>query len=190
MTEDAEPAKKHAGGRFPRGVSGNPGGKKKQPLVPAEPSQPESVQPEKIGRNQDGTFAKGVSPNPHGRPKGARNRSTMAALAIMEADAEGISKRAVELALAGDLTAIRLVLERLVSPARDRPVQIEIPRMSAASDLVAASDAIAAAVADASLTPSEGAAISTLVANTAKAIEVAQIDEQLKAVEAALAGRN
>lgn len=185
-----EPPKKHAGGRFPRGVSGNPGGKKKQPLVPVEQAQSERVQPENAGRNPDGTFAKGSSINPHGRPKGARNRSTMAALAIMEADAETISRKAVDLALAGDLTAIRLVLERLVSPARDRPIQIEIPRMSVASDLVAASDAIAAAVADASLTPSEGAAISTLVANTAKAIEVAQIDERLKIVEQALAGRN
>ena len=57
----------------------------------------------------------------------------MAALAIMEADAEAISKRAVELALAGDLTAIRLVLDRLVSPARDRPIQLALPKINAAS---------------------------------------------------------
>jgi hypothetical protein len=65
-------------------------------------------------------------------------RSTMAALAIMEADAEAISKRAVELALAGDLTAIRLVLDRLVSPARDRPIQLANPTR----DLAAAAMAI------------------------------------------------
>jgi hypothetical protein len=74
-------------------------------------------------------------------------RSTMAALAIMEADAEAISKRAVELALAGDLTAIRLVLDRLVSPARDRPIQLALPKINAASDLIAAASALTEATA-------------------------------------------
>ena len=81
----------------------------------AEPVQPEAVQPENTGRKPDGTFAKGNSIR--GRPKGARNRSTMAALAIMEADAETISRKAVELALGGDLTAIKIVLDRLERPA-------------------------------------------------------------------------
>ena len=68
-------------------------------------SQPEAAQqPEKTGRNKDGTFAKGVCPNPNGRPKGSLNKSTLAALAIMEADAVTISQKAVELAKAGDLT--------------------------------------------------------------------------------------
>jgi hypothetical protein len=71
----------------------------------------------------------------------------MAALAIMEADAEAISKRAVELALAGDLTAIRLVLDRLVSPARDRPIQLALPKINAASDLIAAASALTEATA-------------------------------------------
>jgi hypothetical protein len=61
----------------------------------AEPVQPEAVHPENTGRKPDGTFAKGNSINPAGRPKGARNRSTMAALAIMEADAETISRKGV-----------------------------------------------------------------------------------------------
>jgi hypothetical protein len=74
-------------------------------------------------------------------------RSTMAALAIMEADAEAISKRAVELALAGDLTAIRLVLDRLVSPARDRPIHLALPKINAASDLIAAASALTEATA-------------------------------------------
>jgi hypothetical protein len=98
------------------GPSPNPGGKKR---VAAQPAQPEAAQPESNGRNKDGTFAKGSTPNPAGRPKGSFNKSTLAALAIMEADAEKISKKAVELALAGDGVALRLVMERLVSPVRE-----------------------------------------------------------------------
>src|ERR1700733_7425773 len=95
-------------------------------------SQPEAAQqPEKTGRNKDGTFAKGVCPN--GTPKGSLNKSTLAALAIMEADAVTISQKAVELAKAGDLTAIRIVLDRLVAPRRDRPVEIALPKIGTAS---------------------------------------------------------
>ena len=95
-------------------------------------SQPEAAQqPEKTGRNKDGTFAKGVCPN--GTPKGSLNKSTLAALAIMEADAVTISQKAVELAKAGDLTAIRIVLDRLVAPRRDRPVEIALLKIGTAS---------------------------------------------------------
>jgi hypothetical protein len=87
-------------------------------------SQPEAAQqPEKTGRNKDGTFAKGVCPNPNGRPKGSLNKSTLAALAIMEADAVTIWQKAVELAKAGDLTAIRIVLDRLVAPGGTGPLR-------------------------------------------------------------------
>jgi Family of unknown function (DUF5681) len=95
------------------GPSPNPGGKRK---LPPQAREPEAAQPENTGRKPDGTFAKGNSINPAGRPKGSLNKSTMAALAIMEADAETISRKAVELALGGDLTAIRIVLDRLVAP--------------------------------------------------------------------------
>jgi hypothetical protein len=46
----------------------------------------------------------------------------------MEADGENISRKAVELALAGDLTAIRIVLDRLVSPARGGLFNSKSPR--------------------------------------------------------------
>ena len=85
----------------------------------------------------------------------------MAALAIMEADAETISRKAVELALGGDLTAIRIVLDRLVAPRRDRPVEIALPKIVTASDLVAAASAIVEAIEEGAVTPSEAAALST-----------------------------
>src|SRR4051795_3579038 len=56
-----------------------------------------------------GTFRPG---NP-GRPLGARNRATLAAMALLEGEAEALTRRCVELALAGDTTAMRLCLERL-----------------------------------------------------------------------------
>ena len=45
-------------------------------------------------------FKPGQSGNPAGRPKGSRNRSTLALEAIFEAEAEAITRKAIELALA------------------------------------------------------------------------------------------
>lgn len=58
------------------------------------------------GRSADGTFSTG---NP-GRPKGARNKATTAALALLEGQAEALTQRAVEMALAGDTVALRLCM--------------------------------------------------------------------------------
>src|SRR5215207_1838520 len=69
----------------------------------------------------------GISGNPAGKPKGARNRTTLAMEALLDQDAEAIIKKAIELAKAGDMTAIRLCLDRLCPPRKDRHVTFELP---------------------------------------------------------------
>ena len=74
------------------------------------------------GRTPAGTFTRG---NP-GRPKGARNRATVAAEALLDHEAEALTRRAIELALEGDSVALRLCLDRILPPKRpgDRPVEV------------------------------------------------------------------
>jgi hypothetical protein len=69
-------------------------------------------------------FQPGVSGNPAGRPKGAKNKSTLAAEALLDGEAEALTRKAVEMALRGDTVALRLCLERLMPPRRDRPVAV------------------------------------------------------------------
>jgi hypothetical protein len=108
---------------------------------------------------------------------------------IMEVDAETISRKAVELALGGDLTAIRLVLDRLVAPRRDRPVEIALPKIVAASDLVAATSAILEAIAEGAVTRSEAAALSTAVSGVAKAVETFELADRLAKLEEQMAAK-
>ncbi len=58
------------------------------------------------GRNTDGAFAAG---NP-GKPKGTRHKATQAALALLDGEAEALTRQAVTMALDGDATALRLCL--------------------------------------------------------------------------------
>ena len=57
-----------------------------------------------------------------GRPKGARHRVTVAAEALLDGEAEALTRKAIELALAGDTIALRLCLDRIIPPRRERAV--------------------------------------------------------------------
>lgn len=72
-------------------------------------------------------FEPGQSGNPAGRPLGSRNKATMAVENLLDAEAEAITRKAIELAKDGDMTAVRLCLERILPPRRDRPVIFELP---------------------------------------------------------------
>lgn len=141
------------------------------------------AEPANAGRNADGTFAKGNSANPAGKPKGTLHRATRAVLAMMEGEAEAITRKAIDLALAGDSVAMRLVMERLVSPVRERPVSLALPKISAAADLIAAAAALTDAVALGEVTPGEAASLSALVGNVAKAVETFELSERLAKLE-------
>ena len=130
-------------------------------------------------------FQPGQSGNPAGKPKGARNRTTLAIEALIDGAADDITKKAIELAKAGDSVLIRALLDRAAPPRRDRHIPFELPPMERAADAVKAAAAIAQAVADGELTPSEANELSSFVANYAKAIEISDFETRLQRLEAA-----
>src|SRR5215218_6521027 len=76
-------------------------------------------------------FQKGQSGNPNGKPKGTRHRVTMAAETLMEGEAEAITRKAIELAKEGDGPALRLCMDRIYPPRKDRPVRFRLPSLGA-----------------------------------------------------------
>jgi hypothetical protein len=130
-------------------------------------------------------FPKGHSGNPKGRPVGARNATTVLAEQLLDSEAEEIIRKVITKAKQGDVTCLRLCLDRLVPPRRDRPVNFPIPALNSAGDARAAMAAVSAGVASGELTPSEAGELSTLIANYVKVVEVAEVDKRLSALEAA-----
>jgi len=131
------------------------------------------------GRNTDGTFGKG---NP-GKPKGARHKATQAALALLDGEAEALTRKAVDMALAGDGTALRLCLERIAPPRKDAPVRFDLPPMEGAESAASAMGAILASVASGDLTPSEASGLAGIVEGYRKALETTELEARLKALE-------
>lgn len=133
----------------------------------------------KSGRNADGTFG----PGNRGKPKGARHRATQAALALLDGEAEALTRRAVEAALAGDVAALRLCLDRIAPPRKDAPVTFTLPPMETAQDAAQAAGAVLAAVADGDLTPGEGAQIMALVETCRRTLEMTELEARIAALE-------
>jgi Family of unknown function (DUF5681) len=87
------------------------------------------------GRVRGRPFEKGRSGNPAGRRPSSRNKATLAAAALLWGESEALTRKAVELALAGDPTAMRLCIERLLPPCRERTVKFTLPPIESVSDI-------------------------------------------------------
>ncbi len=149
----------------------------KTPSKPAE-SRLES------DRRPDGKFAPGNRANPKGRIPGSRNKVTLAAQALLDGETERLTRKAVELALAGDTTALRLCLERIL-PARKEAAlaPIDLPKVEGAADLPQLTAAILDAVAAGRITPGEGQALAALANAHAKTLEIAELEQRITALE-------
>jgi Family of unknown function (DUF5681) len=79
-------------------------------------------------------FEPGKSGNPAGKLKGTRNKTTLAVEALLDGEAETITRKAIELAKDGDLAALRLCLDRIAPPRKNRSVMLELPPVSRAAD--------------------------------------------------------
>jgi hypothetical protein len=134
------------------------------------------------------TFKPGESGNPAGKPKGARNKTTLAVEALLEGEAETLTRKAIEIAKSGDMQALRLCLDRIAPARKDRHVPIDLPAVDSAADAVKASAVIVAALSEGELSPSEASELSKLVGNYVAALTAADFEKRLALLETAAAG--
>ena len=114
-------------------------------------------------RTAIGRFAPGQSGNPRGRQAGSRHKTSLAVEQLLEGEAEGITRKAIEQALAGDRIALRLCLDRIAPLRRDRPVDFRLPPIESAEDAEKAGAALLRAVAADRLSGREAAPIMALL---------------------------
>jgi hypothetical protein len=135
------------------------------------------------GKQRGAPFQKGQSGNPSGKPKGARNRTTVLAEKLMQADAKDIVRAVMDAAKGGDMTAARLILERISPVRRGRPVYLELPAVRTAADIATAMTALTTAMASGDLTPDEAATVASVLEMRRKVLETEEIELRLQALE-------
>jgi Family of unknown function (DUF5681) len=127
----------------------------------------------------------GQSGNPKGRAVGCRNKASLIAEALIGEQTEELTRKAIDLALAGDVIALRLCLERILPPARQRPCSFKLPRLETCSDAIAALALIAGGLASGKLLPHEAESLGNVVAAFVKTIAAAEFESRLIALEKA-----
>jgi len=129
-------------------------------------------------------FAKGRSGNPAGRPRGSRNRKTLAARELLDGESGALTAKAIEMAMSGDAGTMRLFLERIVAPRRDPEVRFDLPPIRDAGDIAGTMAAVMRALARGDITPAEAGEIGRLVETFMRAIECTDFERRLRTIEA------
>jgi hypothetical protein len=150
----------------------------------AEP--PDSLGKDQGRRDAKGRWRPGVSGCPSGPPKGTRHKATRIAEALIDGQAEALVGKAIQMGLQGDATVLKAVLDRLLPPRRDRPVDLDLPQLKGVEDLARVTATLLGATASGELSPGEASEISKLVEAHRKATETVDLERRLAALEQAL----
>jgi hypothetical protein len=134
-------------------------------------------------RDGQGHFVKGQSGNPAGRPRGARNKDTVFVEQMFERFGGALANKAVNMALDGNMAAMRLCVSRIVAPRRHRASEFVLPSLRTPADLAPAVAAIAEAAADGAISTGEAAELSQLVDAFGRALAAADVEARLQRLE-------
>lgn len=126
-------------------------------------------------------------PGGPGRPRGSRNAVNLLLDQIAGEGVEAALRKVVEAAGEGDMAAARLMLGRLWTAPKTRPVELELPAVEKAEDVVAANAIVIKAMADGTLTAQEGAAFSAALEGQRRAIEIVDVETRVAALEQKMA---
>ena len=134
-------------------------------------------------QNKGHLFQKGKSGNPTGKKPGPRHRATLAVEKLLDGEGEALTRKAIELAKDGDLTAIKLCLDRICPPRKSRPINIDLPDVSTGEGVSAAQAVVVQAVGDGEITPDEAHVLSSILEARRKSLETADIELRLDKLE-------
>jgi hypothetical protein len=129
-------------------------------------------------------FQPGKSGNPAGRPAGSRNKATLAIEALLDGEAEALTRKAVGMALEGDTVALRLCMDRICPPRKDSPISFKMPPVNSVSDAASVMRSVMEEVAMGSISPGEAKAVSEVLDCYRRLVETSEFEHRLTALEA------
>jgi hypothetical protein len=128
-------------------------------------------------------FVRGQVANPKGRPPGLPDRRTRYR-DLIEARMPELVERCVELALQGDVQALRLCLERVLPAVRPGDELVELP-ISGTGSLGSQARAVVGAVFDGRISPMAASTLMSVVAGQANVLEIDELERRIAVLEAA-----
>ena len=135
------------------------------------------------GQQRGRPFKKGQSGNPSGRPRGSRHKVSLAIDSLLAGEAEVLTRKAIDLALEGDLIALRLCLERLCPPVKQRPIRIDMPTVESAAEAVGAMTVVLESMSQGEITPGEAQALADVIEQFRRVLEAEELEQRIAALE-------
>lgn len=124
-------------------------------------------------------------PGNPGRPPGSKNKITQMVEQLAEGQAEQLVQKVLDLAQAGDVSCLRMMLDRLWPPRKGQPVNVVMPPINTSQDVLPAIASIWTAIREGRLTPDEASALSIVIDRSIQAIELHDIAKRIAALEEA-----
>lgn len=118
-----------------------------------------------------------------GRPKGRRSTATLLVEKLMGDDLEAVTRSIIQAAQAGDMTAAKIIMDRMAPVRRGRPVPFNAPDSADATGIAETFKEIVSAMGAGEITPEEGSAIANVLELRRKTIETVEIEQRLKLLE-------
>jgi hypothetical protein len=103
---------------------------------------------------------------------------------LLEGEVEALTRKAVELALEGDTTALKLCLDRVVPRRKSQAVTFDLPRIDRAEDLGEAIGRVIKETTSGRLFLDEAAALIGMMEARRKVMEIIDLEKRLQALEA------
>lgn len=128
----------------------------------------------------NGQFKKGQSGNPAGKPKGARDKRTELR-ELLQPHAADLVKKAVELANAGDTTALRICIDRCIPVVKAKDAHVDLPELTGTP--AERGEAVMRAMALGQITPDEANAVMQVIAAQVRIIEADELEKRIAALE-------
>jgi hypothetical protein len=130
-------------------------------------------------------FQKGESGNPAGRPRGSRNKASIRMQEMLQQSAKALINKTVQMALDGNVAALRLCLDRLVPTRKNEPVACDMVPLEKAADAVAAIAEIASAAAAGDVSADEAAKLAKVIGVYVNTLEARDFEDRLARLERA-----
>src|SRR3954454_14872658 len=154
------------------------------PRIDDAPEQPSN----NAGKSATGRFKPGNRQG-RGRPSGSRNKASIALDKMLADDGADVVRTVLAAAKGGDMQAARLGLDRLVPVRKGRSIQLDLPTIESATDVLTALSLTVAAMAEGEITPDEAAVVAGVLETKRKAIETVELEARLTHLEQQVGGR-
>ncbi|MBT6576074.1 MAG: hypothetical protein HON51_07585 [Gammaproteobacteria bacterium] len=128
------------------------------------------------------SFKKGQSGNPSGRPK----QDTANLKKLLAQHGESVLQKVIDAALEGDLTACKLVLDRLYPGIKSQAMPVNIP---VGATLPETGNSVVTETMSGNVPPDIGASLITALSNQAKLVEFTELSLRLARIEQQLCAR-